>query len=102
MFTAWVWCEACQTFCCCASNSATCNTAVLVPSPGQAPELADASNRINQILDEVRAPNQDPNRELALLGIPKEQSNGTVLLLAWVTPGVSVDSNVDEIRRVLL
>jgi hypothetical protein len=101
MNKGWTYCGG-NTFCCCDSISATCNTAMLLQSPIQDPELADASNRINQILDEIREHNQDSNRELALLGIPKERSDGTVLLLAWVTPGVSVDSNVDEVRRVLL
>ncbi len=64
-------------------------------------ELDDASKRINRILDEIRAHNQDPGRELAWLAIPQEHSNDTVLLLAWVRHGVSGDSSVDDINRVL-
>jgi len=90
--------------CCFTCANSTCNTARLLQdiiSPIHDKELDEASKQINQILDSVRAYNQDPERELALLSIPEEQSDGTVLLLAWVNAGVSVDSSVDEFKKVL-
>lgn len=89
--------------CCFSSNSGGCNQARLIQgiiTPSHDEELDAASKRINQILDEIKANNRDPKRELALLSIPAED-DGTVLLLAWVRSGVSVDSSVEDFKKVL-
>ncbi|MBV9690514.1 MAG: hypothetical protein JO202_12505 [Ktedonobacteraceae bacterium] len=88
-----------QDVCCSTSATPTCGTASLLKariSSFHDEELAEATTRINQILDELKKHNQDPERDLALLSVA-----GSGYLLAWVRPGVSHDSDPQELRRAL-
>lgn len=90
--------------CCFTSKKSRCNTARLLQDRSghiQDHELAQATMQINQVLDQIRANNQDPERELALLSVPEEDSDGTVLLLAWVRAGISADSSWDDFKKIL-
>jgi len=90
--------------CCFTSRNRGCNTARLLQDRSghiQDHELAQATMQINQVLDRVQANNQDPERELALLSVPEEDSDGTVLLLAWVRAGIGADSSWDDFKKIL-
>jgi len=57
-------------------------------------ELAEASNRINQILCEVRERNEGSGRELMFLGI-----DDAGFVLAWTTPVFDAESSQQVLRK---
>ena len=67
---------------CCRSKSNTCTSAHLSSSRDfytpYGEGLAEATARVNAVLDELQKGNEDPNRELSMLVLP----NGG-LMLAW-------------------
>ncbi len=89
--------------CCFKDTHNSCNSAILaiISRPEDEEYLNDASKEINSILDRVRKRKHDPESELALLSIPDKNSDHNILLLAWVMEGVTGDSSVDDIVRIL-
>ena len=84
---------------CMMSDSGNCCKAALLRaqiSSFHDEQLAEATTRINQILDEMKKHNQDSKRELALISVG---DNG--FLLAWVTPAVSQFSGPEEFSKAL-
>ncbi|MBV9022091.1 MAG: hypothetical protein JO125_08725 [Chloroflexi bacterium] len=85
--------------CCMESTQGDCSNATLLKaqiSSFHDEQLAEVTNRINQILDEMKKHNQDPKRELALISVGDRG-----VLLAWVTPAVSQFSGLEEFSRAL-
>jgi hypothetical protein len=80
------------------NNSDCFNYAFKDPSPEDlpAPELQEATDMINRILEEVAKENPDPNRELAILAV-RDVDGEDYLQLAYIDASVSSPRNFHEV-----
>jgi len=66
------------------------------PQDLPAPELQEATEKINKVLDDVAKKNPDPNRELAIVAVCDAYGESH-LQLAYINVNVSPPPNLDEI-----
>jgi hypothetical protein len=65
------------------------------PDDLPAPELQEATESINKLLDDVARKNPDPNRQLAILAV-RDADGEDRLQLAYINVGVSPGPDFDE------
>jgi hypothetical protein len=66
------------------------------PQDLPAPELEEATEKINSVLDEVAKNNRDPNRELAIVAV-RDAYGEDRLQLAYINVSVSPRPDFDKI-----